>query len=225
MIIPNLDEATALASDDSPDADEMRWSGHLTGDWSIGQVPNGGYTAAVIVRALLAHSSAEVPVSLTTHYYRPTIADAPFTIRTEVRRRGRTMTHADAVVEQDGKGRARSVAVLGGYPGSDELLAAPPPPIASADECDARNPTAQGFNMTLLDSLDVRIDPSGIDTQSPESQGAQIDGWVRFRDDRPNDAIALALFVDAFPPAALLAIPETGSGLDPWRGDNGERAR
>jgi len=210
MTIPNFDDATAVTTTDSPESDEMAWSGHLTADWSIGKVPNGGYSAAVIVRALLGHTGAEVPLSLTTHYYRPAIADAPVTVRTEVRRRGRTMTHADAIVEQDGKVRARSVAVLGSYPATERLLVAAAPPISPIEQCVARNPTAQGFNMSLLDSLEILIDPSTIDTQTPDSSGARVDGWVRFRDDRPVDALALALFVDSFPPAALLAIPETG---------------
>ena len=46
-MIPNVDDAIALTTDDDTDADHVLWHGHLTDNWSIGHVPNGGYTGAV----------------------------------------------------------------------------------------------------------------------------------------------------------------------------------
>ncbi len=207
---PNFDEAIALTTDSGNDADQMLWHGHLTADWSIGPVPNGGYSGAVLANALQRHTDRDIASSLTTHYYRPTIADAPFTIRTEIMKRGRTVTHADAVLEQDGKVRCRSVALLGRYPEVETILATTPPPITPVDQCPARDPLSQGLNMSLLQSLDVRLDPSSEVTNGPAGAGERIDGWVKFRDDRPNDSLALTLFVDSFPPAVLITLPGTG---------------
>lgn len=202
---PNFDDAIALSTDGDTDSDDVLWHGHLTDKWSIGHVPNGGYTGAVLANALQRHTGAAIPVSLTTHYYRPAIHDAPFTVRTEIRKRGRTVTHADAVLEQEGKVRCRSVALMGDYPATDTILQTTPPSIAPVGDCPPRDPMSQGFNMSLLESLDVRLDPA-----SATPGGRRVDGWVKFRDDRPNDARSLALFVDSFPPVILITVPETG---------------
>lgn len=207
MTLPDFDQDTQVGLIDT-DGDNASWSGRLTSRWSIGRVPNGGYTAAVALRALLEHTKQESALSLTTHYYRPTIADANFQLETEIRRSGRTTTHADAVLIQDGKVRLRCIGMFGKTPEGEPLLPALPPEVPSVETSPERDPRAQGLNMTLLESLEVRLHP---DTPLPVSNSvARIAGWVRFRDDRPVDALALCLFVDAFPPAMLSAVPNAG---------------
>ncbi len=205
---PNFDRAVALTSEDARESNDMRWSGHMTKDWSIGPVPNGGYTSALQLHALLSHTGYPVASSLTTHYYRPTIGGEDCTIHTQIQRAGRTTTHADATLTQDGKIRARTVAVLGDYPADDVVLPTQPPRIAPPDACEARDPKSQGLNMSLMDSLEIRLDTT-VDNIDAEG-GAVIDAWVRFRDERPNDALAMALFVDSFPPAVLMAVTNAG---------------
>ena len=216
MTIPDFDAATALtrvspqAGDSATDATTIEWAGYMTSEWSIGPVPNGGYTQAILARALLDHTGCSSASSLTTHYYRPTIGDAPCVVRTDLQRIGRSTTHADAVLEQDGKIRARAVGVFGSYPDEALFLASSPPSITSADDCPVRDPQSQGLNMTLLNTLEVRLDVAIDAPVDPHASEARIDGWVRFRDGRANDALALCLFVDAFPPAVLTAVADTG---------------
>ncbi len=208
--IPDFDRDTALTSVHvgADELDPREWRGHLTSEWSIGPVPNGGYSAALAVRALLGHTGCETPLSLTTHYYRPTIADEDATVHTTVLRQGRMTTHADATLVQDGKVRVRCAGVFGTYPNGKLLLQTPPPSLPSPTECPARDPKTQGLNMTLLDSIDMRLHP---DTPLPVVDDvARTQGWVRFRDGRANDALALGLFADAFPPSVLSAVPEAG---------------
>lgn len=202
----DFDVATALTLTSSSDT-TREWQGFLTQDWSIGRVPNGGYSAAVALRALLDHSGCQAPLSLTNHYYRPTIGGAPVTVRTEIRRAGRTTTHADALLLQEDKVRVRCVAVLGGFPGVDTILPSAPTVIPGPSDCDERDPKTQGLNMTLLESLEIRLHD---DPDAPTPRPAHIDGWIRFRDGRPNDPLALALFADSFPPAIISALPGTG---------------
>lgn len=64
--------------------------------------------------------------------------------------------------------------------------------------------------MSLLDSLEVRIDPAVDERIGDPSAPGLIDGWVRFVEPRPNDPLALALFADAFPPAILIPRPDAG---------------
>ncbi len=217
MTSPNFDleshvERSSLDDEhvDDEHVDDLKrvWSGALTSNWSIGPVPNGGYSAAVALRALLAHTERESPWSLTTHYYRPTIGDTDVEVRTEILRRGRTTTHADAVLIQDDKTRLRCVGVFGDVPAGDVLFGSTPPPIPRPEDCPERDPAAQGLDMSLLQSLEVRLHS---ETPRPvDGSTVRVDGWVRFRDGRPNDALALCLFADTFPPAIVSALPETG---------------
>lgn len=213
--MPNFDDDIALVLAETKNDDEQVWHGRLSTSWSIGPVPNGGYSAALAINALLRHTGCETPLSLTTHYHRPTIADADATVTTKLIRTGRTTTHADATLIQDGKIRLRCSAVLGAAPTGAILLPDPPLDIPPPEACVSRDPMSQGLNMTLLDSLEMRLHPDALIAHDPQGANSQraiarIDGWVRFRDGRPNDAIALCLFADSFPPAILAAVPETG---------------
>lgn len=205
--MPSFDDDIELAVVESTES-EHQWRGRLSDNWSIGPVPNGGYSSALVVRALLQHTGCEVPLSLTTHFHRPTIAGADATITTQIIRTGRTATHADASLTQDGKVRLRCTGVFGAVPARDVLLANRPSDIPSPDECVPRDPMSQGLNMTLLDSLDMRLTPDALEPGG--GTVARIDGWVRFRDGRPNDTLGLCLFADSFPPAIISERPETG---------------
>ncbi len=212
MTNPDFDLDSQLQSigdiDETSQPTTRTWSGRLSANWSIGSVPNGGYSAGVLLRGLLAHTGCETALSLTTHYYRPTIANADVEIRTDVLRRGRSTTHADGVLIQDGKVRLRTTGVFGATPTGPTRLAAAPREISPPEECVERDPQAQGLDMSLMQSLEVRLHP-----EHPlpiDGSTARVEGWIRFRDDRPNDALALCLFADAFPPAILSAVPDAG---------------
>ena len=206
----NFDEAIALTTSDDLTNETVTWTGFMTKDWSIGRVPNGGYSAALNLNALLQHSGTAVARSMTTHYYRPTTHGAPCTITTEIRRRGRTFVHADATLVQEGKVRVRSVGVLGDYPDDDVVKAATPREIPSPEDCVLRDPGLQGFHMSLMDSLEVRVDPAIDELVGNPRAEARVEGWARFINPRPNDALAMGLFADAFPPAVLIPRPESG---------------
>ncbi len=205
-----FDSAIALTTDDDIAGDTVTWTGFMTKDWSIGRVPNGGYSGALNLNALLQHSGLPVARSMTTHYYRPTIHGAPCTITTEIRRRGRTLTHCDAMLVQEDKVRVRTVGVLGEYPEDDVVKAVTPAAIPAPEDCVLRDPGLQGFHMSLMDSLEVRVDPMIEQLVGNPRAEARIEGWARFIDPRPNDALALGLFADAFPPAVLIPRPESG---------------
>ncbi|MFT7476242.1 MAG: acyl-CoA thioesterase [Verrucomicrobiales bacterium] len=206
----DFDAATALTRADDSQTDEVHWTGHMTTDWSIGPVPNGGYTGALMLRGLLDHTQCAAPKSMTIHYYRPTIGDETCSITTEIRRVGRSATYADATLEQDGKVRARAVGVFADYPAPAVLLQRPPKAIPPPEDCPVRSAQNQGLNMTLVDTLEIRLASSIDDVIDQSMSTAAVDGWVRFRNGRANDALGLLLFADAFPPAVLAAAPDTG---------------
>ena len=120
------------------------------------------------------------------------------------------MTHADATLVQNGKVRVRSVAVLGDYPDDNVTKPVIPREIPSPEDCVLRDPALQGFHMSLMDSLEVRIDPAVEQHVGNADAEARVEGWARFRSPRPNDAVAMGLFADAFPPAVLIPRPDSG---------------
>ncbi|MDH3687317.1 MAG: thioesterase family protein, partial [Myxococcales bacterium] len=81
--------------------------------WWIVRGPNGGYIAALILRALEAavDDPSRIPRSLTVHFTSPPAAGAA-TVRTSIERAGRSLTTASARLEQDGKLRALAVAAF-----------------------------------------------------------------------------------------------------------------
>lgn len=206
----SFDDAIAIDPQGDLTDDSVTWTGFMTKDWSIGRVPNGGYSSAILLSAMLQHTGQEVARSMTNHYYRPAIHGAPCTVETEIRRRGRTMVHCDAALIQEGKVRLRSVGVFGEYPPADVMGPMKPVEIPRPEECLLRDPGLQGFHLSLMDSLEVRIDPA-IDQSigNPDAE-PRFEGWVRFVEPRTNDVLALALFADAFPPPVLIPHPEAG---------------
>lgn len=200
--IPDFDAATQVST-----TGDGIYESYLTHDWSIGPVPNGGYSTAAAIRALLDFTERETQLSTTAYYYRPTIANRETTIRCALHRAGRISTSASAELFQDGKLRTRVSGLFGELDNGAAQLAAPAPSIAAPPECTLRDPASQGLNMTLMQSLEIRLEdghPTVLENR------AIVDGWVRFRDDRHPDHLGLSLFLDSFPPAVLAVRPEAG---------------
>jgi len=204
-VTSDFDEDTAITSL------ENGWYETVLGDrWSIGVVPNGGYSTAPIIRALCERTGKPTPLSVTTHFYRPAEQLASARIGTEVHRIGRTFAYATGTLDQGEVERSRTTAVLGDLPvdPSSELIAPPPIPMPDPDDCPDRQGGSQGIHLPLLDVVDVRLHPDG---PTRAADGAVVlSGWVRFHDQRPPDPLALTFFADAFPPAVLGVIAEVG---------------
>lgn len=80
------------------------YQGRVSRDWWVQRGPNGGYVAAMLVRALTAAVGDEqrTPRSLTIHYAAAP-QEGPVRIATTVERTGRSLTTLTARLEQDGR--------------------------------------------------------------------------------------------------------------------------
>ncbi|MFT7652596.1 MAG: acyl-CoA thioesterase [Limisphaerales bacterium] len=151
------------------------------------------------------------PITVTTHFLRPGLADEPYQVTVEVLRTGRTMSTARATLSQAGKSRLE---VLCAYADltqsvgvSQELNIAPvdlPPP----DKCVGRSEETQGIHLPILDRLDVRLHPQ--QAVPGGSKTAEMTGWIRFMDSTEPNSQVLPLFADAFPPSVLSALGVVG---------------
>lgn len=192
-------------------AGKDHWEGFVRANWNIGSNPNGGYLASIALNALLQSVPHPDPVSVTTHFLRPGVPDAPCEIDVEVMRTGRTLSTARATLLQDGKPRLTMLAAVSDLTqpaGVDAKLTLPAPAHPPPAACVPRTGDLQGFQLPIVERLDVRLDPALAVAGGADR--AEMGGWVRFADGREPDARSLPLFTDAFPPSPLTRLGTLG---------------
>jgi len=176
--------------------------------WWIGPGPNGGYMAAVMLRAITAATNdpARAPRSLTVHYVRRPargVAD----IHSTIERAGRSLSTVSARLVQDGRVVAVAVAALSEPRRTGRVLALPPGrmpdvlPLARAERWRQREGTpAAGFHEQFEMRWAVPERPwSGSTT-------ARAAAWIRLAEPAAIDAAVVALYADALPPAVFSAV-------------------
>jgi acyl-CoA thioesterase len=188
-----FDRATAVAP-----AGDGTWAATCDTAWSAPRGPNGGYLAAIVVRAIVAEvgDPARAPRSLTLHYLRPP-TDGPLEVAVAVERAGRSVTSVSARASQGGR---LCVLALGALAVDREGIvdyAARMPSVPPAGDVpavgmgDGAPPIARQFEVRPA----VGAPPfTGADE-------AVTGGWLRFAEPRPLDAAALAMYADAWLPA------------------------
>ncbi len=191
--------------------DERRFSGRVSSAWNIGDNPNGGYLVSLITQALEQAIEHPDPISVTTHYLRPGIADAPCEIDVDVVRTGRTLSTVRATLSQEGKARLTVLAAyadLSSPAGIDSDITLPVPELPAPEDCVQRSAENQGVHLPILDRLDTRLDPACA-TPGASSE-ARLRGMIRFIDGRAPDTRSLLLFTDSFPPSPLAKLGSVG---------------
>ncbi|HEX4339265.1 MAG TPA: thioesterase family protein [Polyangiaceae bacterium] len=178
-----------------------RYEGHIDAGWWIVNGPNGGYIAAILLRALIAEVDdlVRAPRSLTIHYLRPP-AEGPVDIHTVKEREGRTLTTATARLFQDDKLIAIAVAAFAAARTGFEFVDRKMPAMPPADSCPKiRDKYPMGVE--LQQRYDSRwCTPHEMGSGSGE---ARVGGYIRFEEPRIVDALAVAAFTDSFPPAVF----------------------
>lgn len=183
---------------DLKEAATHHYKATINSAWNIGDAPNGGYVQALTIAGMSRELAHPDPLSVTTHFYGPLVADEEAEIIVEPIRDGRTTSSAMARIMQDGKERARS---LGTFANLDELtgpteVKAYPPEFPPPDECLFQDPSQAPHNFTK--QFDIHFDP-----ELAHSSSTEIGGWIRFLDDRDPDLLSLPLFADGFPPTVF----------------------
>jgi hypothetical protein len=174
---------------------DATYSGTVTDRWSIGHVPNGGYTMAIAQRALLDALGRPDPLTVTAHFLRPP-AEGPVTLHVEQVRAGRRTATGAVRLEQDGVERLRLFGIgadlgagLGAGASSATDLAycdGAPPVLPQVEEC-LRVPeeSPSGDAVPISARFDVAYHPDhvgcarGAPTGNPE-----VAAWVRLADGR-----------------------------------------
>ncbi|MHB1987870.1 MAG: thioesterase family protein [Acidimicrobiales bacterium] len=204
-------EPTGTTSDASFELDEDtvheisahgQYRATVSGRWTVGGGPNGGYLAALILRAVLAASPLPDPLTMTVHYLaRPMIGPCDIVVTTLREGRGHASYRAELL--QDRAIRCASLVTVGRLRprgASDFQPVAPkvPPPA----ECIA---IATAVAATpLWERLEIRTAAEeDLFFLRREPGQAITGGWTRLCDGRSTDALAIALFLDCWPPAVF----------------------
>ena len=192
-----LDEDTAL----TPTGDGA-FAGVIGDTWWTPRGPLGGYVMAIVLRGLMlaVDDDARQPRSFTMHFLRPP-QSGPIVVRPTVERVGRSLTSASARLEQ---GDRLLGLALGAFslpwesPLFDEL---PMPDVAPPGGRDAPPPALRSNSprppFTDLLTMQGRFG----DPPFSGSDHGLVGGWLGLREERPLDALVVALLADAWFPA------------------------
>jgi acyl-CoA thioesterase len=174
---------------------------HVDRGWWIVRGPNGGYVAALVLRALTAavDDPTRAPRSLTIHFTAPPV-EGEARVTTRFERVGRSLTTASARLEQEGRLCALALAAFSKErPGPSfdhlEMPDVPPP-----ESCERLAPPAEG-----VPCLRARYESRhalGALPFSTQTDAAVTGGWIRLAErPGPIDAPLLAAYADGWPPA------------------------
>jgi len=191
----SFDADTALAP-----AGEGVWTGAVADGWATPRGPLGGYVMALLLRAfgLAVDDPVRSPRSVTMHFLRVPEA-GPVTLSATVERAGRSLSTVSGRMEQDGKLLGLA---LGAYSVPWESPVLGEEPMPSVEPAEGREPvpdlgrgTPPAFTERL--TMQHRFGPPPFSSADRGETG----GWLGLREERPVDALTIAVLADAWFPA------------------------
>lgn len=184
------------------------YGAHIQPGWRAGRGPHGGYLAAIVLRALTTEVDEQerAPRSLTIHYA-SSPDPGPVTIRTRVEREGRSLSTLSARMEQDGELVALALAAFSVPWQAPEAHELAMPEVSGPDE--ERRSTPGLFDNAPEFTRNLVMQPrAGAPPFAGTGAPMRIGGWIGLPEPRPVDALALALFCDAWFPPSFIALSE-----------------
>ena len=166
--------------------------------WWIVVGPNGGYVAALLLRALAAEVGdvARAPRSLTIHYVTPGV-EGPARVHVRVERNGRSVSTLSARLEQDGRLVALALASFARSRDAIGFQDLHMPEVEPPESLSERE-TLHGRTVSMRERFDTR--PAFGTAESGAASRTISGGWLRLNEPFVPDAAALAMFCDAWPP-------------------------
>jgi acyl-CoA thioesterase len=197
---------------------EGGWAGRIVPRWNIGTNPNGGYTLALAVRAMIAACERPDPLTVTAHYVAPP-AMGPVTVQPEIVRSGRRYATVSARMMQGDRELIRLLGAFGDLEAQHgpTRIGAIVPRVAAPEDCVRMADLGDwGGGRPLpevMDRYDLRLDPAsqwvrarsagpdgGADRGDVSLTPLEVAGWIRFSDGGPPSVLGLLAMADAFPP-------------------------
>jgi acyl-CoA thioesterase len=186
-----------------------RFSARIDSGWWIMRGPNGGYVAAILLRALQIETGdpQRAPRSLTVHFLSPP-EEGPIEIETRVERSGRSLSTVSARMTQQGRPIAQALCALSAPRPGRDLVELEMPDVLPPEQC----PEIER-RIPIHDRYEVRW--AYGDRPFSASDSALSGGWIRLREPRVADAPLVAAYSDSLPPSlfSVLADGESTRGV------------
>ncbi len=168
----------------------------LSDRWMVPSGPNGGYFAALLLRAAIAVSDGLTPRALNVHFL-SALPPGSATLDTRILRAGRSVTTIDLNLTGSGGRTIVARASLGPKrPGVDFCDAAMPPAPPPEELATELWPEDNDSSVHLR--YDMRFVSGGA--HQFDHDRAEAIGWLRTDDATPVDHLVLAALTDSWPP-------------------------
>jgi acyl-CoA thioesterase len=188
--------------------DEATFRGRVDPGWFVVRGPNGGYLAAIVLRALEARvgDPRRAARSFTIHYVAP--ADpGDVLVTTSVEREGRSLTSCSARVMQDGRLVALAVAACSAPRPGPSFCDLEPPDVLPPHALDKLVPSPEApliaWRWDTRWAIGRPPEPG-----APRARHAVAGGWIRAEEPQEMDSPAIAAVTDAWMPAIVTRIDE-----------------
>ena len=187
----------AVAANDFAATVTERWN-------AMGARPNGGYLLGICTKALAQALPFADPLTVSAYFHRPAVV-GPARVVVEAVRAGRRLATGEARLLQDDREVMRVLATFtdlakaaGRTVALTEMPKLPPP--------DTAIDPLRGISMpeiTILERFDYRTAVMPGWMQGRPSGDPSMTFWLRFKDGRAPDTLALPAMVDASYPAVM----------------------
>ncbi len=195
----DFDAETAVAT-----LGDGRYSAGLDRSWWVQRGPNGGYLAAIVLRALTetVADPERTPRSLTVHYAAPP-GDGALEVATTIEREGRSLTTVSARFEQDGRLVGLALAAFSKPRPGPEFNDLPVPDAPPPEECPPPEfRTPDGFVPPAIATRWENRIVHGGQPGMPTGE-ALVARWIRLPEGRVVDHLVASAITDAVIPAVF----------------------
>ena len=167
--------------------------------WWVQRGPNGGYLAAIVLRALSAtvDDAARAPRSLTVHFVAPP-EEGTVSVHATIERAGRSLSSVSGRLVQGDRLIAVAVGAFSKPRPGPEFCDLRMPEIAGPDAIQPSPVPPEA--PAIAHRWDVRWAIGSHPFEGRESHEAVAGGWIRLEEPQPFDAPAVAAVTDAWIP-------------------------
>ncbi len=179
-----------------------QYLGYITGNWSINNVPNGGYLMAILANAMLQSSEMNATPTVTANFL-SRCEPGKAAVSVDRMAASRQFDRLQASLHQNGVEKIRA---FGTFASEDNECVLESYETAAADmaELDKCMAIPEMPDYPLFGRMDLRLDPVCAGWPFGElSDKSEMKGWAKFKDDRNFDSLSILLIADSFPPAVL----------------------
>lgn len=187
-----------------------RYAVDLSERWWVGRGPNGGYVAALMLRAMSREAAAvtgpgdrQPPRSLTVHFLNTPLIGAA-EIEVTVERQGRSTMFLSARLVQGGEVQGKAMAVFSADRNGPSFVHTEMPQVTPPEE-------GEEFDTSLAPvPVFARYRAIPVLGGAPLSGGDRADtaGWLKLAEEEPMSPELAAAMLDVWYPAPFVAITE-----------------